>query len=167
MKKGIFAGLVIAALAGAEGAQAQSTIPLSIEGRLDLGVPVGDAADALDPGVGFGITGAFQLTPLFGVYGGWSSFDFDVDDDVTGLDSDFKSDGFELGGRVTLGTGGGIYNPYFQLGALFHDDETGLEAGLGGFYPVGQNLSLTPMVRYRTVNDLDYVTLGVGVNLRF
>ena len=68
---------------------------------------------------------------------------------------------------MTLGTGGGIYNPYFQLGALFQDDETGLEAGLGGFYPVGQNLSLTPMVRYRTIDDLDYVTIGVGLNLSF
>jgi hypothetical protein len=166
MKKGIFAGLVIAAaaLAGAEGAQAQSTIPLSIEGRLDLGVPVGDAADSLEPGVGIGITGAFQLTPLFGIYGGWSSFDFDADD---GLGSDFKADGFELGGRVTLGTGGGIYNPFFQFGALFHEDDTGLEVGLGGFYPVGQNLSLTPMVRYRTIDVLNYVTLGVGLNLRF
>jgi hypothetical protein len=165
MKKGIFAGLVIAAaaLAGAEGAQAQSTIPISVEGRLDLGVPVGDAADVLEPGVGFGITGAFQLTPLFGLYGGWSSFEFDVDD----LDDEITSDGFELGGRVTLGTGGGIYNPYFQIGALFQDDETGIEAGLGGFYPVGQNLSLTPMVRYRNIDELDYVTVGVGLNLRF
>jgi hypothetical protein len=128
-----------------------------------VGVPVGDSGDLLDPGVGFGITGALQLTPLFAVYGGYSSFSFDVDG--TGLD--VETDGGELGGRVTLGTGGGIYNPYFQFGALFHGGDTGVEAGLGGFYPVGQNLSLTPMVRYRTVNDLDYVTIGVGLNLRF
>ena len=165
MKKGIFAGLVVAAaaLAGAGGAQAQSTLPISVEGRVDLGVPVGDSDDLYETGVGFGVTGALQLTPLFGVYGGYSVFTFDFPDS----EDESETDGFEAGGRVTLGTGGGIYNPFFQLGVLFHDEDTGLEAGLGGYYPVGRNLSLTPMVRYRTVDDLDYVTLGVGLNLRF
>lgn len=163
MMKRLLAIAVAAVLAGAGGAEAQSALPISVEGRLDVGIPVGDSDDVLEPGVGFGLTGALQLTPLFAVYGGYSKFSFDVDD--TG--ADVETDGGELGGRVTLGTGGGIYNPYFQFGALFHGDDTGVEAGLGGFYPVGQNISLTPMVRYRTVNDLDYVTVGVGLNLRF
>ncbi len=162
MKKRLLAAAVAAALAGGR-AEAQSALPISVEGRLDVGVPVGDSGDLLEPGVGFGITGALQLTPLFAIYGGYSKFSFDIDDS----DVDVETDGGELGGRVTLGTGGGIYNPFFQFGALFHNEDTGLEAGLGGFYPVGQNLSLMPMVRYRTVNDLDYVTVGVGLNLRF
>lgn len=165
MKKGIFAGLVVAAaaLGGAGAAEAQSTLPISVEGRLDLGIPVGDGSDGFEPGVGFGVTGAVQLTPLFALYGGYSRFEFEFE----GVEAERETDGGELGGRVTLGTGGGILNPYFQIGALFHDDDTGLEAGLGGFYPVGPNLSITPMARYRTVGSLDYVTVGVGLNLRF
>lgn len=162
MRKAIFAGMVAAAaLAGR--AEAQSALPLSVEGRLDLGVPVGDSNDVYKTGIGYGIDAALQLTPLFAVYGGYSRFDFDLDNS-SGKRS---SDGGEVGGRVTLGTGGGVSNPYFQFGALFHDGDTGLEAGLGTFYPVGNNLSLTPMVRYRTVAGLDYVTAGVGLNLRF
>lgn len=166
MKKGLFAGLVlaVAALAGAPGAQAQQ-LPLSVEARLDAGLPVGDAADLYDQAIGFGIHAALQATPLFAVYGGYSRFEFDVEESRGG--GERKSEGLELGGRVTLGTGGGIYNPFFQLGALVYEDDTGLEVGLGGFYPVGRNLSLTPMVRYRTIDELDYVALGVGVNLRF
>jgi hypothetical protein len=163
MKKTILAGLAAAALAGAGGAEAQSTLPISVEGRLDLGVPTGDTGDAVEPGIGFGITGALQLTPLFAVYGGYSQFRFNFD----GTDLEAEIGGGEVGGRVTLGTGGGILNPYLQFGALFHEGETGLEAGLGGFYPVGRNLSLTPMVRYRTIDDFDYVTAGVGLSLRF
>jgi hypothetical protein len=164
MKKKLFAGLVmaVAALAGAGGAQAQS-LPISVEARLDAGLPVGDAADVYDQAIGFGIHAALQATPLFALYGGFSRFEFEREDDF----DDRKSEGLEFGGRVTLGTGGGIANPFFQLGALVYDDDTGLEAGLGGFYPVGQNLSITPMVRYRTIDELDYVAVGVGVNLRF
>lgn len=161
MKKTLFAAaLAVAAMAG--GAQAQ-TIPISVEARLDAGLPVGDAADTYDQAIGFGVHAAFQATPLFALYGGYSRFEFDYDN----FDGDRKSEGLEVGGRVTLGTGGGIYNPFFQIGALLYEDDTGLEVGLGGFYPVAQNLSVTPMVRYRTVDDLDYVALGVGLNLRF
>ncbi len=165
MKMGFLAGLVVAAGggAGAGGAQAQSALAVSLEGRVDLAVPVGDSDELFETGVGFGVTGALQLTPLFGVYGGYSITTFDFPDS----EDESETEGFEAGGRVTLGTGGGIYNPFFQIGVLFHDDDTGLEAGLGGYYPVGRNLSLAPMARYRTVDDLDYLTFGVGLNLRF
>jgi hypothetical protein len=50
---------------------------------------------------------------------------------------------------------------------LFHDDDTGLEAGIGADYPVSWNASVTPGVRYRTVDDVDYLTLGMGARFRF
>lgn len=163
MRKLICAGvLVIAAAAPAE-AGAQGSLPIAVEVRIDAGLPVGDAADVYENGVGFGIDGFVHVTPSFALYGGYSQFEFDVE----GLgDVDAKLDGPEVGGRVTLGTGGGVWNPFFQFGALLVEDETGFEAGLGGFYPVGQNLSVTPMARYRSIDDFEFVTLGVGVNIR-
>lgn len=163
MKKA-FAGL-LAALAlvfGAERAAAQGTLPLSFGVRIDAGIPTGDAADGLETGFGWGLEAAFDLTPTFAIYGGYSSFSFDFED--TDVEADI--DGFEAGGRVLLGTGGAVWTPYAQFGALFHEDEVGFEVGLGADYPVGNALSLTPMARFRKIEDLQYVTLGVGLSVR-
>ncbi|HEU0013003.1 MAG TPA: outer membrane beta-barrel protein [Longimicrobium sp.] len=140
-------------------------IPLSFEVRLDAGVPVQDSGDTFDTGVGFGVGVALDVAPTFALYGSYSRFSFEYDDEI--IDDDFEEDGFELGGRVSLGTGGGASTPYALLGALFHEGDTGLEAGLGADYPVSYNLSITPLVRYRTIDDFDYLTLGVGARFRF
>jgi hypothetical protein len=140
-------------------------LPLSVEVRLDAGIPTGDADDVLDNGLGWEVTGAFDVAPLLAIYAGYSSFQFDVDDDID-PDDEVETDGFGVGGRVRLG-GHSMWSPFAQFGALFHDDETGFEVGLGGDYGVGNQLSVTPMVRYRSVDELDYVTLGVGLNLHF
>jgi hypothetical protein len=163
MKKA-FAGLLAAlALAcGAERAVAQGTLPLSFGVRIDAGIPTGDTGDVLETGFGWGVEAAFDLTPTFALYGGYSSFSFDAED--TGDEADL--DGFEAGGRVLLGTGGAVWTPYAQFGALFHVDEVGFEVGLGADYPVGNALSLTPMARFRKIEDVQYVTLGVGLNFR-
>ena len=157
MKKTI-TGLLVAlsVAAGAGHAAAQGTLPLSIGVRSDAGIPVGDA------GFGFGVEAAWDLTPNFAIYGGFSQFQFDIDD----IDAEVEENGFDLGGRVLLGTGAGVATPYAQFGVLFHEDEVGFEAGLGADYPVGNSLSLTPMVRYRSIEDLDYVTVGVGLSFR-
>jgi hypothetical protein len=55
---------------------------------------------------------------------------------------------------------------FAQFGALFHNDETGFEAGLGVDYPVGPAVTLTPLARFRKVGDTQYVALGVGLSLR-
>lgn len=155
--------LVGVAVLGAAPLAAQD-VPLSIEVRLDAGIPTGDADDLLDRGVGFGARALLELAPTFAIYGGYSRMEFDVDEDLG--EGDVEEDGFELGGRLTLGYGHGSTQPYLLLGALFHEDETGLEAGLGADYPVSWNLSVTPEVRYRTIEDLDYLTLGIGLRFR-
>ena len=137
-------------------------LPLAFEARLDAGIPVGDESDGLDAGLGWGLTGALELTPTFSVYAGYSRFDFELED----TDVDVQDDGLDVGARVSVGTGGGFWNPYVQFGALFHDDETGFEAGLGGDYSVGSNLAVTPLVRYRNIDDFQYVSLGMGLNIR-
>ena len=145
--------------------RAYNPIPLSVEVRLDGGIPTGDDSEGLDNGLGWGVTGALDLTPVFSIYAGYSSFEFEQDDEFL-EDEEVEDSGFDLGGRVSLGYGS-MWSPFAQFGAIFHDDDTGLEVGLGGNYGLGRNLALTPMVRYRTIGDLDYVTLGAGLNLRF
>jgi len=164
MRKQTWVGAMVlaAGLALANGAAAQGALPLSIEGRIDAGIPVGDSGDGTEMGVGFELLGVFHLSPTFGIYGGYTTSSFGVE----GTDVDFELDGAELGGRITLGTGGGVWTPFAQVGALFIDDETGFEAGLGAFYPVGQYLSVTPMARFRSINEFEFVTLGIGLNVR-
>jgi hypothetical protein len=125
--------------------------------RLDAGIPVQDTDDLLDAGVGFGIRAMLDVAPTLALYGGYSRFEFEVDDDLG--DGDVEEDGFELGGRLGLGHGHGSAQPYFLLGALFHGDDTGLEAGIGADYPVSWSVSVTPEVRYRTIDDVDYLIL--------
>lgn len=156
-----------AVLGFAAPAAGQGPLPLSVEVRLDAGIPVGDSGDLYETGVGFGLRGALELTPGFAVYGGYSRFEFDVDDEIVPAGAEREAEGFELGGRVRMDSRYGSADPYLFLGALFHDDETGLEAGLGAEYAVSWELSVTPEVRYRTVDDLDYLTMGLGVRFRF
>ena len=163
MTKAIVGLFAVAALAaGAGHAAAQGTLPISLEARIDAGIPTGNTADGLDVGLGWGVYGAFDLTPNFSIYGGYSQFSFDVKD---AGDLNVKDDGFDLGGRVLLGTGAGVWTPFAQFGVLFHD-ETGFEVGLGADYPVGTGVSLTPLARFRKVGDAKYVGIGVGLSLR-
>ena len=165
MRKQIWSGALalLACAAGAARASAQGTLPLSLEARIDAGIPVGDAGDGFDTGVGFEGLAVLHLTPAFGLYGGYTTTSFGVSGTEGG---DLELDGPEVGGRITLGTGGGVWTPFAQVGAVFLDDETGFEAGLGAFYPVGQSLSVTPMARFRSVDGFEFVTLGVGLNVR-
>ena len=163
MKRAIAGLLAVTALAAGTGrASAQGTLPVSVEVRLDAGLPVGDFKDAVKSGLGWGITGAFDVSPSFAIYAGYSSFEFDVRSSTLQL----RDDGFDIGGRVLLGTGGGVMTTYAQFGALFHNGETGFEAGLGSEYSVGRAVTLTPLARFRKVGDTQYVGLGVGVSLR-
>lgn len=165
------AGLALGAMAAgaAAPAAAQAAIPLAFEVRLDAGIPVDGqdgSYDALDTGVGFGVRASLDVAPTFALYGGYSQFRLNYEDDVV-ADRELETNGFELGGRVGLGSTRGPGSPYFILGALFHDDETGLEAGIGADYPVSWNVSVTPEVRYRTLDQLRYLTLGMGARFRF
>lgn len=162
------AALAVGAMAagGAVPAAAQADIPLAFEVRLDAGIPVDDAGDLYETGVGFGVRASLDVAPTFAVYGGYSQFSFELDDDLVGDDEEEVS-GFELGGRVGIGSSHGSASPYFLLGALFHEDETGIEAGLGADYAVSWQVSVTPEVRYRKVDELTYLSLGMGARFRF
>src|SRR5215218_5782865 len=148
MKKVIVGLFALAALgAVADRAAAQGTLPITLEARIDAGIPTGDLGDAFEAGLGWGVQGGFEFN------------------DKSDLDIDAEDDGFDLGGRVRLGTGAGVWTPFAQFGVLFHE-ETGFEAGLGADYPVGTGVSLTPMARFRKVGDAQYFGIGVGLSLR-
>lgn len=163
MKRAI-AGLlaVVALTAGTGRASAQGTLPVSFQVRLDAGLPIGDFKDVTKPGLGWGVDAAIDLSPNFAVYAGYSSFDFDVRSSTVTV----RDDGFDVGGRVLLGSGGGTLSSFAQFGALFHNDDTGFEAGLGFEYPVGPAVTLTPLARYRKIGDTQYIGLGIGLSLR-
>lgn len=163
MKRAMVGLLAAAALAaGAGDAAAQGNLPVTVELRLDAGLPVGDFRDAARSGLGWGVTGTLDLAPNLGLYVGYSSFDFDLDDSTLEL----RDDGVDAGARLLLGTGGGVVNTFVQFGALFHNGDTGFEAGLGAEYPVSHAVSITPMARYRKIADADYVGLGIGLSFR-
>jgi opacity protein-like surface antigen len=163
MKRAIVGLLAATALAGGAGrAHAQGNLPVSVQVRLDAGLPLGDFKDGVKTGLGWGVDGAFDVSPNFAVYAGYSSFDFDVRSSTLKV----RDDGFDVGGRVLLGTGAGILDTFAQFGALFHNGDTGFEAGLGAEYPVAPAITLTPLARYRKIGDTQYVGLGIGLSLR-
>jgi opacity protein-like surface antigen len=153
------------ALGAAIFSAAPAAAQLAAEVRLDAGIPVDDTGEIYEAGVGFGLRGSMDIAPTFAVYGGYSRFNLEVDDDIL-PDAELEISGWELGGRVGIGHGA-AGSPYFLLGALFVEDDTGLEAGVGTEYGVSWNLAVTPEVRYRRVDDLTYLTMGIGARFRF
>lgn len=164
MKRAMVGLLAAAALAGGAGqARAQGgTLPVSVQVRLDAGLPLGDFKDATKAGLGWSVDGALDISPNMAVFVGYSSFDFDIKDS----DLRVRDDGLDVGTRLLLGTGGGVLNTYAQFAALFHNGDTGFEAGLGAEYPVSPAITLTPLARYRKIDDTQYVGLGIGLLLR-
>lgn len=163
----IWAAAAALGMASQSIAAQQVLLPVSAEVRLDAGIPVGDTRDVVKTGVGFTGDVSLRLTPRFAIYGGYSRFNFDAKPALVGGSGDVREDGWDVGGKAYLGTGGGVTMPYAQLGALFHGGDTGIEAGLGWSYSVGGALAVTPAVRYRTVDGFEYVAAGVGVELTF
>lgn len=185
MKKtmfGLTAGLALFAAVGT--AEAQSPIPLAVEVRGGIGFPTGDLGDdeqgAADLGYGFGATGMFTVTPMFGVYAGYSRFSFAADTEelaggaVDNVDVDYNASGFNAGVQASLPAMMGFAGaaPYLRGGVVYHklevdlgdtvlddvvDDDAGesdyglgFEVGGGLDIPLGPTVSVTPGVRYVT-----------------
>lgn len=170
----VAAALAAVTLAGA--ARAQSAIPLAVEARASAAVPTGDFQDAgggIGTGYGFGVQGELRLSPLVGVYGGysWTGYDFDAGDDR------LEQQGVDAGIRVGLGPL--PLGPYARGGIVYHrlgggipeqDSRLGYELGAGLSFPLGMVVSVTPEVSYTRINDaggddnhLSAVRFGVGL----
>lgn len=181
MKKILFgtaAAVLALSLAGNAHAQVAG-LPLSIEVRGGAAFPTGDDFGSdeagAETGYGFGANVFVGLTPLLGIYGGYSQFEFGADVDAVGLDFDFpagadvdyRDNGFNLGAQVTfspLSSLSGV-TPWLRGGATLRefeievedadvessvstDRDLGFEAGGGLNIPLGEVISVTPGVRY-------------------
>jgi opacity protein-like surface antigen len=180
----------VAALVVAGSASAQR-IPLSVEGRVDAAIPTGDLGDAADVGIGLHGDVTFNVTPILGVYGGYSWSRFGAKD-TNGLD--FTDQGFDVGVKATFAPVQGLgAAPFFRGGAIIHklkvsasddsgnfsassDSKVGFEVGAGVAFPIAPRIMLTPQVGYSQFNAADsgdedatvsVVHAGAGISIAF
>lgn len=187
-----------AALLGTVQSVSAQTPQFALEVRGGYAIPTGDwnEDDIFENGFGFGGSVMAMVMPQLGVYAGWESFTFSVDEDEEGVEADATDAGFRAGVtlNVPLAASPNIA-PFLELGALYNtleisasgdgasveiesDGSFGFEAGLGVDVALGERLSVVPMVRYRQHSvefedldsedseDISYVVVGVGLRLR-
>lgn len=186
-----------AMLATVQSVSAQ-TPQFALEVRGGYAIPTGDwnEDDTFENGFGFGASALAMVTPQIGVYAGWESFTFSVDEDEEGVEADATDVGFRGGITVNVPLAASpTISPFLELGAIYNkleisasgdgasveiDSESslGFEAGVGVDVALGQRLSVVPMVRYRQhavefedipsedSEDISYVVVGVGLRLR-
>lgn len=188
MKKIVFALAAVAA-ASAAPAAAQIPFPLSVEGRVGAAFPTGDFGEGLETGVSLGASASVGVTPGFGVYGSYNHTTFNADGGGGGL----VDRGFSVGATASLGRVSPWITPYIGAGLVMHDlevdvddgedidvgeEDLGFEVGAGLAVQVARNVRLSPSVGYRRYGaelpgllgaegDVEYLTLGAGVNLSF
>lgn len=192
MKK-VTSAIIMAATLGVVGtADAQSRSPLSVEIRGGLPFPVGDFQDShggLQTGYSLDGTAIFQVTPMLGLYAGYSTNRFEVENTE---DREVNDAGFHGGLMASFPMTTGL-NPFVKGGVVYHETETvvngegqansdaelGFQAGAGVEIPLGRTLSFTPGVSYtrhsvesQTIlnapdRDVSYVRADVGLRVRF
>ncbi|HEU4556251.1 MAG TPA: outer membrane beta-barrel protein [Longimicrobium sp.] len=196
MKKTTFALAALAAVAftGTQ-ANAQSALPLSFEVRGGAAIPTGDFGDLASTGFGLNGNVTFNVTPVVGIYGGYTLNRFGINDDLGELGDDvtLTEQGFDVGLKARFASPTGLpVTPFFRGGAIFHklsidedfvdpgeDNETDMKLGfeVGGGVEVGlsRNITLTPQVGYSQFNpsedddtdddDIDVSNINVGVGI--
>jgi opacity protein-like surface antigen len=192
MTKAVFAAAAVAITLAAGEANAQFSIPLSVEGRVDYAVPVGDFDDSVDEGISWGAGVSLGVAPGLGLYGTYSQTEFSIED----IDeAEVQDKGFSIGLTTALPRVSGI-SPWVGAGLVIHEfdfndedggsddndgieEDLGFEVGGGLAIPLAPNIRLTPGIGYRQygVNvgtllgnaefDVQYFTAGVGLNLSF
>lgn len=186
-----------ALVATAQTAQAQ-TPQFALDVRGGYAIPTGDwnEDDTFDNGFGFGANVMAMVTPQVGIYAGWETFEFGVDEDEPGVEADATDAGFRGGVSVNIPLAQSPnITPFVELGVLYNtleigasgggtsveiesEEALGFEGGVGVAVALGERLSVVPMVRYRQhdveFEDLEggesesiqYVVVGVGLRLR-
>ncbi len=116
--------------------------------------------------LGIGLEGSWQLSPRWGVRGGFNQFDYSFDDDLDGVTYDGD---LELSSAAILGD----YRPWsagfrFTGGAVFNSNEITAVADPVAFYDIGDNTyTLEEVGVLSAVGDFDSFApyLGLGYDL--
>jgi hypothetical protein len=195
MKKTTFALAALAAVAFTGTAGAQSALPLSFEVRGGAAVPVGDWKEIASPGFGLNGNVTFNVTPVLGIYGGYTYNRFGVDDDLgaEGDDVNWTEQGFDVGVKARFAAPTGLpLTPFFRGGAIFHklgisdddasisgDHKLGFDVGGGVEIGVARNITLTPQLGYSQFSpgddedeiegedlNVSNINVAVGLNIR-
>jgi outer membrane protein W len=193
MKKLLFTIVALTLLTVFNQSQAQDK--WSLEFRPGVNYATQDIADAnLELGFGTELTLAYRFMPHLAAYAGWSYNNFAVDQSFAGTDASFEETGYTFGfqfihpiGESTLSylvRLGGTYN-HIEIeknnGDIIIDSGHGLgwQAEAGLVIPLSEKFSLSPSVRYRSLNrdieinnvstsvDLNYLSVGVGLSWSF
>lgn len=161
--------------------------PWAVEVRGGVAFPTADLGDdELDTGVGFEGTIRYNVMPHLAAYAGWDWMHFGADGAGGASDVDVEATGYAFGLRFEHPFSGETdYGPAYwvraglivdhieienQEGDLIADTEHGLgwEVGAGVAIGVGENGSLTPGIRYRSLSrDLEFDGGEVPVDLRY
>lgn len=165
----------------------------TVEVRGGYGIPTGDFSNDVgaEADFGFGASAAMMLSRSVGLYAGWARDRFDCEA-CTGGDRLHVS-GWEAGATFMVPGRYGIA-PWLRAGAIWHrtsfefaeadfqtDREWGFQAAFGVDVPIGEWFSLSPAIRYNTVDptiDVDdfddadfaagtvqYLSLDLGLRL--
>ena len=157
-------------LPGAGRAQLIPGLPVVVEARPFVSVPVGEVAESgpgLGAEVGYGVLvlTRLQVTSRFGVYGGYHYGRFGCGEcEGVGLEGELPEEGFEAGVRAGVPLPLFGVDPWIRAGALVgrklqmsapegdlvSDSGLGWTAGLGVAVPLGSSFQLDPGVHYRS-----------------
>ena len=152
------------------------------------------AGSDLKLGVGFEGLLHYKFIPHLGVYAGWGWNKFASDETFEGIEADFEETGYQFGlqyshpirssGTSWFVRAGGLYN-HIEVedpdGEIVGDTGHGLgyHAGTGMEISLGSKWSLTPVVKFHSLNrdveinannrnlDLKYLSLRIGLTRAF
>jgi hypothetical protein len=178
----------VAAVVVAAGSASAQRIPLTVEGRVEAAIPTGDLGDATNVGIGLAGDVTLNVTPIVGVYGGysWARFPGKSSSGV-----DYTDQGFNVGLKASFAPMQGLgAAPFVRGGAVIHklsaaiggsggsftgssDYRVGFEAAGGVSFPIAPRISLTPQVGYNEYSlgsgngTVSSVRAGAGIDIAF